>query len=512
MRKFRKSPPKSITSEATKPLADSSNQLQNNLKAIKENIGNSPDLIIREIKKFESPDTVFAVVHIDGLSDKKVIHSNIIQPLTYLSKDIEIPDADIGSYNQLETLLSVSSLMKTDQLDDTTAYLLNGDTVIVTQGSSSFLIATTGETASRSIEEPTSQTVIRGPKDSFTENIRTNTSLVRSRIKSPHLKIGGVKLGKLTQTNVEYMYIKGIIDPALLKELEERIQTIEVDQILDSSYIETLIQDHRESPFPTLISTERPDVVAANLLEGRFAVFVAGTPFVLIGPSIFIQFFQSPEDYYYNPYISTFLRGLRFVSFFLSLYPPGLYIALLSHHAGLIPSLLVFSLAGQREGVPFPIIVEVLIMEMAFEILREAAVRMPRAVGNTISIVGALIIGQAAVEAGFVSAATVIVVSITAIASFTLPNYNLSNTARVLRFTLIISGAYIGLYGILLASIIILTHLCSLRSFGMPYIAPLAPFRLGKQKDAIVRTSLSPSPTATENQRSSVGNGGDRDD
>lgn len=239
-----------------------------------------------------------------------------------------------------------------------------------------------------------------------------------------------------------------------------------------------------------LLNTERPDVVVANLLEGKIAIFIHGTPFILICPITFIQFFQSPEDYYNNYFYSTFLRLLRVGAFLVNMYATAIYLALITHHQGLIPTTLLVSIMAQRERIPFPAVIEILLMEVAFEVLREAGIRMPRAIGPAVSIVGALILGQAAVEAGFVSAAVVIIVATSAISSFTLPNTSIVNVARGLRFFLLFSSAFIGLFGVLLMSLAILLHLCSLRSFGISYLTPYAPFSLKEQKDSLFRFSF----------------------
>ncbi|MEH7314154.1 spore germination protein [Priestia megaterium] len=286
------------------------------------------------------------------------------------------------------------------------------------------------------------------------------------------------------------MYIQGNADERIVEEIKERLKEIKVDGVLESNYIEEFIRDDRTTIFPLLLNTERPDAVVGNLLEGRIAIIVQGTPFVLIAPAIFSQFFQSPEDYYQNDYISSFLRILRFGSFFLSMYASAIYLALITHHQGLIPNTLMVSLMAQRERVPFPAIVEIVVMELAFEMLREAGIRMPRAIGPAVSIVGALILGQAAVEAGFVSAAVVIIVAISAISNFTLPSTSIVNAARGFRFILIIISAFIGLYGILLMTLCIWLHISSLRSFGIPYFSPFAPLDFKKQQDTLVRFSL----------------------
>jgi spore germination protein KA len=337
------------------------------------------------------------------------------------------------------------------------------------------------------VEEPQSQTVIRGPKEGFTENIRTNTALIRRKIKSPDLWIINRKIGRQTQTDVSVMYLHGIADEKIVNEILQRLDRIDTDSILESGYIEEFIQDRTFTPFPTITNTERPDAVAGAVLEGKVAILVDGTPFVLIAPITIFKLFQSSEDYYQKHDIATFLRLLRMVSFVISMLLPSLYIAITTFHQQMLPTLLLISLAAQREGVPFPALVEAFAMEITFEVLREAGVRMPRAIGSAISIVGALVLGQAAVQAGLVSAAMVIIVSFTAIASFVAPSISISNSARLLRFGFMILAATLGLFGIIAGMIAVLIHLSGLRSFGIPYLVPVAPFIPSDQKDTLIR-------------------------
>ena len=256
---------------------------------------------------------------------------------------------------------------------------------------------------------------------------------------------------------------------------------------MESANIEEFIQDSQLTVFPTVFNTERPDTVAAGLLEGRIAILVDGTPFVLMVPALFTEFFQSSEDYYQRTVMASLIRLLRFVAFGVSVLVPALYISLITFHHEIIPPALLISLAAQREGVPFPAFVEAIIMEITFEILREAGLRMPRAIGSAMSIVGAFVIGTAAVEAGFISAAMVIVVSITAISSFVSPSYDIAIAGRILRFIFMALAASFGLYGILIGFIALVLHVCSLSSFGVPYMTPLAPLNLTGLKDSIVR-------------------------
>ena len=317
--------------------------------------------------------------------------------------------------------------------------------------------------------------------------MRTNTALIRRRIKDPNLWLETKQIGKKTQTDVAIMYLKGVANEKTVTEVQSRLNRIKIDAILESGYIEELVQDEAYTPFPTVFNTERPDTVASAILEGRIAIIVDGTPFVLIVPALLIHFFQSSEDYYQRADIGTLIRLLRYLAFFLALLTPSVFIAVTTYHQEMLPTALLISIAAQREGVPFPAIVEAVMMEITFEILREAGVRMPRAIGSAISIVGALVIGQSAVEAGIVTATMVIVVSLTAISSFVSPTFNMAIAVRILRFGFMILAATFGLFGIILGLIAMVLHLNSLRSFGIPYLSPNAPFILKDQKDNFIR-------------------------
>lgn len=328
---------------------------------------------------------------------------------------------------------------------------------------------------SRSIEEPTTQTIIRGPKDSFTENLQTNISLVRRRIKHTALRFEFLQLGKDTNTSVVMAYMQNIANEHIVAELRLRLQRLQIGALMDSSVLEESLSDNMYSPFPMFLNTERPDTAAGSLIQGKIVVIVDGSPFAIIAPAVFNDFFLSQEDYYQSYLMSMFIRLIRFISLFLVTILPAFYLAVTTYHQELIPSLLLITIVSQRELVPFPTVIEVLLMETTFEILREAGIRMPRAVGNAVSIVGTLVIGQAAVEAGIVSSVMVIIVSLTGIASFVVPVYSMALTLRLLRFMLILLSAALGLYGIGFGLILIMIHLVKLNSLGIPYLTPLAP-------------------------------------
>ncbi|GAE34389.1 spore germination protein GerKA [Halalkalibacter akibai JCM 9157] len=340
------------------------------------------------------------------------------------------------------------------------------------------------------MSEPESESAIRGPREGFIENLRVNTSLIRRKIKSTDLKIISRQVGEQTKTSVDVIYIDGIADPKVLEELKTRLDRIKIDGIFETGYIEELIEDHPWSIFPQVQVTERPDSVAANLLEGRIAVLVDGTPFVMILPATFWQQFQASEDYYDRFYIAIFLRAIRLVFLGIALLLPALYVAVTTYHQEMIPTNLLLSIAASREAIPFPAVVEALIMEISFEALREAGVRLPKTIGQAVSILGALVIGSAAVEAGIVSAPMVIIVSLTGIASFTIPKFSLAISVRLLRFPLIILGSVFGMFGLVIGMVFILTHLCKLRSFGVPYFEPIGPMHFSELKDVFVRMPI----------------------
>lgn len=464
-------------------------KLDQTIKEVKQTLGNSNDVIIRQFRTTSTSNYSMAIIYTDGLVDKSYIHDFILKTLM-----IDIREVDLQLENQRDAYqilkdhsLTNGELEEIDTFTDLYEHVLSGDTVILLDGYTKAFSVDTKGWKDRNVEEPSSQSVVRGPKDGFTETIRTNTALIRRKVKDPNLWIKTKTIGKRTKTEVSVAYINGIADQKVVKEVYERLDKIDTDAILDSGYVEEFIQDKTYTPFPTVFNTERPDIIAAGLLEGRVAIIVDGTPFVLLVPALFIQFFQANEDYYQRADFATFIRGIRYIAFFLSLLTPSAYIALTTFHQEMIPTDLLISLSSQREGVPFPALVEALIMELTFEILREAGVRLPRAAGSAISIVGALVLGQAAVEAGLVSSAMVIVVSLTAISSFVSPSFNMTISVRMLRFGFMFLAATFGLFGILIGLIIMILHLASLRSFGVPYLTPMAPFILKDQKDVFFR-------------------------
>ncbi|WP_407925742.1 spore germination protein [Chengkuizengella marina] len=477
-----------IDNKSIKSQFDSN--LEQNIKKFKSMLGSSTDLEVRKFRVGKNGSYQVAFIYTDGLVDREIINNLLETLMINLRKD-----DDQNSMEKSSTILeylenygiTIGGITGVNNFETAFDAILSGDTLLLIDGySEGYYLATTGW-EDRGVTEATSQTVVRGPHDSFTETLRTNTALIRRRIKNPNLWLETKQIGKRTRTDVAIMYIKDIAEDKVVQEVRNRLEQIDIDAILESGFIEELIQDETFTPFPTIYNSERPDVITAGLLEGRIAIFVDGTPYVLLVPALFIQFFQSPEDYYSRADIASAIRILRFFCFFITLLFPALYIGITTFHQEMIPTQLLISLAAQREGIPFPSFVEALIMEITFEILREAGIRMPRAVGQAVSIVGALVIGQAAVEAGIISGVMVIIVAMTAIASFVLPTYNMAISVRLLRFIFMILAATFGLFGIIVGLIALVLHLSSLKSFGVPYMAPMAPYNAQNQKDSLIR-------------------------
>lgn len=457
--------------------------LKDNITRIKGEFGNSTDLAFRDFKFGRNKGTS---VYIDGLADNKIISDFFLESL--IEEGMNTHDDSFQCLVDMAVGLgNLQIIFNWNELYDA---VLSGNTVIFLDGYNKAISVETKGWEKRAISEPTTQLSIRGPKDAFTETLRTNTALIRRRIKSPNLWLESLKIGTVSQTDIGIMYMKGIANEKIVTEVKERLNRINIDGIMGSGYIEQFIEDQTWTTFPTTFHTERPDVVTSHLLEGRIAIVVDGTPFVVTAPALFIQFFQAPDDYYSRFDISTGIRLLRILAFFIALIGPAVYIAATTFHQEMIPTTMAIAIAAQRENVPFPAFVEALIMEVTFEILREAGLRLPRAVGQAVSIVGALVIGQAAVQAGFVSPVMVIVVSITAIANFSTPIFAMAIAARLLRFVLMGLSTILGFYGIMLGLMFMTIHLCSLRSFGIPYMMPLAPFNIRNQQDVFVRFPL----------------------
>ncbi len=473
-----------LNADDSKTEEELSSNLTENFAAIKQTFLNCDDIIFRELT-IGKENIACLLIYTQGLVDDKIINKSIMKSLMEIC-EMETKQVNIDVIQK--TCIQIGDIKKFTAFKDMYEAILGGETVLLIDGVNKGLKMDSQGWPKRSVAEPVTEAVVKGPRDGFTESIVENTALVRRRIKTAKFKIENFTIGRVTKTSVMVSYIEGIVEIKLVDELKSRLNRIDVDSILESTYIEELIEDTPDTLFPQLENTERPDKVAASLLEGRIAVFVDGSPFVLLLPVSLIQQLHSSEDYYQRFPFATAVRWIRYLFAVFALLLPATYVALTTFHYELIPTSLLISIAGAREGVPFPSFVEALMMEVTFEALREAGVRLPRPVGQAVSIVGALVIGQSAVEAGIVSPAMVIVVALTGISSFAIPSFSLSFAIRILRFGMLILSAVLGFYGVLLGLLALLIHLASLRSFGVPYLTPLAPFNWQDIKDVLYRS------------------------
>lgn len=463
--------------------------LNYNLEVLKKILGQNDDIVFRRFFLGIAPDTQALMVYVDGMVDKTILNNNILKSLMLESteKDLKIPREGQLKDTVLNYLLTAASLKETVIIGEVISSILSGAVILMIDGVQEAILIDIRNFMQRAISEPPSEVMVRGSREGFNEALRTNIVLIRRHINSPNLVFESFNIGRVSSTAVSLVYIKGIADPRLIEEARKRLNRIDIDGVLESGYIEDLIEDDPFSPFPQMHHTERPDRVAGNLLEGRVAILTDGSPFALVLPVEISSFLTAPEDYYERFILASAIRWVRYISFMVSLFLPSIYIAVITFHQEMIPIRLLYSIAAYRQGVPLPTLVEALAMELMFEVLREAGVRLPRSVGQTVSIAGALVIGQSAVTAGIVSPLMVIVVAATGLASFTIPSYNLGISIRLLRFPLMLLAGTMGLFGIAIGLIIMVVHAMKLRSFGVPFMASLAPLHISDLKDVIIR-------------------------
>lgn len=485
-----------------KPDKVTNRELSGNLKKdfeyMKEQFQGASDFFYREIEIHPSYSAY--LFYINGLVDLDRQETHIINPLLHKGKKLQSKP----TIEQLEEMLSSTQITKGSTFQDIVHQLLSGKSILLIDSVKEALIMDEVSWDHRSVEEPLSESLVYGPREGFNENLNTNVSMLRRRLKTTQLKFESMKLGTLSQTEVIITYLENVAESSIVKEVRSRLERIDMDAIEDSGYIVELIEDHPYSVFPQVLQTERPDRVVGNLLEGKIGIMVENSPFVLVVPYTFFGMMNSPEDYYGRYMITTFIRFLRYLFLLIALLFPAIYIAVTTFHHELLPTNLLFSVAASREQVPFPAVIEALLMEITFEALREAGLRLPKPIGSTVSIVGALVIGEAAVGAGIVSAPLVIVVATTGIASFMFPTYSFSSAIRLLRFLMIFFAGILGFYGILLGVFFVLVHLVQLRSFGVPYLSPIVEFNFNNLKDIVFRAPWwkmdeRPSQTAKSN-------------
>ncbi len=458
---------------------------------VKKLMQHSSDVIIRELYINGNKDFPLTLIFIDGVIAAKTVDDDILKPLTqemHLSQSKKAED--IISRIEHGTIYHITQRTR-DKLADCISDIIEGSVALVFNSAKKAVTFDVRGFEKRSITEPTNENVNKGAKDSFIEDLRTNTATVRRKIRTHNLVISEMRIGKQTNTTVAIIYINGITNRKIIEELRKRLDRIDVDGVLSSGVIEENIIDNKYSPFPQVIYTERPDKFCANVVEGRVGIIIGGLPVTYIVPGTFDSFLQAPEDYSQNFIVSSVIRFLRFILMFVTLFLPGLYVSVTTFHQEMIPTGLALAITAAKEGVPFPSFVEVIFMLTAFEILIEAGLRLPKSVGQAVSIVGAVVVGQAAVDARLVSPAVVVVIAITAISSFAMPNQDFSNALRLWRFIFVFMSSVIGLFGLSLGGIILLYHLASMEVFSVPYMSPFAGEENKQMEDSIFRLPFS---------------------
>lgn len=461
-----------------------STNLQTNIDYIKKQFGNSHDIIYREINIGSKICVPAMIISINGLVNQSVLDFDILKRVMHI--DIKLKE-DFLDYIK-KSIITMTDIKNIDDMNKVFEAILSGESVMLIDGYSIAFELDTRGWDDRGVNEPVIGSVVRGPREGFSETLLTNTALLRRRIKTPKLVFDRINCGEYTKTDIVIAYIKGIANDKIVNEVKKRINKIDIDGILDSGYVEQLIEDEPISIFPTIGNTEKPDQAAGKLLEGRIVILVDGSPIALTVPFLFVENIQATEDYYTRPFYATFTRIIRILSIIIVVFLPGFYISAQTYNQEMLPTHLFITMAASKEGVPFPAFIEILIMSILFEVLKEAGIRMPKQIGQALSIVGALVLGQAAVEAGFVSNPAVMITALTGIATFVI--YSLNDSITILRFVFMILAAVGGLFGMLVGTIFLLLHLVSIRSFGAPYMSPFGPRNAKDMKDSIIRAPL----------------------
>jgi spore germination protein KA len=457
---------------------------------IRSMLGSNADFVSRIILVRDKPEIPSVLVYMDGLVESKTINDNILKPLSQEEQfDSCSTEEDAARLISMGKIYSSPMRVRTN-MKDLTDDILAGSAAIIFNDIKTAFTFEAKAALSRAISEPSGESVIKGAKDSFIEDLRVNTALCRKKLTSPYLAVEQIRIGKQTKSNIAILYVKNIVKNKLINEVKQRLKSIDIDRVLDAGIVEGAIVDNKYSTFPQIQYTERIDRFCTSLVDGRVGILIEGLPTAFIVPGTLLQFLQAPDDYSFQFIIASIIRFIRFMSMFITLMLPGFYISITSFHPEMLPAELAFSIVASRVGVPFPMFIEILILLLAFELLIEAGVRLPEVIGQTVSIVGGLVVGQAAVEAKLVTPATVIIIAITTIAGFLMPNQDFSNAIRLWRFILAVLGSIIGIFGITFGLIILLHHWCSMETFGVPYLDPFVANENEQLQDTIFRLPL----------------------
>ncbi|HEX2953790.1 MAG TPA: spore germination protein [Bacillota bacterium] len=458
--------------------------LDDNIALLKTIFNNDGTFIIREFQNKRLKAAACCVAYIDGMVNTEIVNENIILPVLRDDLSKEINCRNLLEELKKKVIVSNQVTVETD-IDKIAGAIIDGDTVFLLEGYDQALAISSKGWQTRSITEPEAAKVVRGPREGFTESIMVNLSLVRRKIKNPDLKFKFKEIGVRTHTKTCICYIEGLALASILDELIQRLDKIDIDGIMDSGYIQELIRDAPYSPFETVGSSERPDVIAAKLLEGRVALFVDGSPFVLTVPYLVVENFQASEDYYNNYLFGTFNRIIRGFTAVTSVVIPAIYLSLVSYHQEMLPTTLLLSISAARQSVPFPSSISLFIMLFIFDVLRESGTRIPAPIGLAVNIVGTLVLGQAVAEARLVSAPVIIITALTGIT--TLINMNFITATIFFRTFFLLGASFMGVYGFIMCLLVMYLHLMSIRSFGVPYMMNVTRAMNNDGQDAWIR-------------------------
>jgi Bacillus/Clostridium GerA spore germination protein len=472
-----------ITQQNENPSVPLSLSLEENASTLKDTFEACDDIVFHFT---EYGDKKGCLIYLSEMVNNQNLYEIEQGLFTYLN------DLDRDSKASFATFLHqrfpISNVSELKEMDSVVKQILSGKVILLVDGMDHAFLFRSTNSIGREVTEPSTERTVRGPKEGFVEDIHTNLMLIRRKLRNPSLKVEQMTLGQQTNTQISIVYLKGIANEEIVKEVHQRLDRIDIDGILESHYIESMIKDSPRSPFPTVFSTERPDRVCGGLLDGKVAILIDGTPFVLTVPTMFVEFLHSSDDYYDGSLISSTLRWVRFLGLFVTLILPAFYVGLTTFHHDLIQTPLLIRIAAGREALPYPVLVEAIFMLITFELIREAGLRMPKTLGGAIvTILGLVLIGQAAVQAGIIGPLLMIVVSVTALTSFILPNYAFHQIIRFCGIPLLLLAGLFGFMGIIVGLMFGLAHLVSLRSFGVPFFSPVSPARKEGWKDVFIR-------------------------
>lgn len=450
---------------------------QENLSVLKElySVPDNKDIKLRELY-LEGFNKQAALLFISTITDVKSIEENILKPLT----------ENTSSTKHVRDVVSVQMVHEISIFKDAVKDINKGNALLVLEGEAWAYVFDCPDFQSRAIEKPDNEILIKGPKEAFNEKAVANISLLRKKIRNENLIVEAIEVSQRSHNDVFVLYIRGLANEKLVDNIKKRLGSLEVNAIQNLSLLEEYIEERNYSIFPSILNTERPDRAASFLEDGYIILLMDNSPDSLVLPATFWSFFHSPEDHYLRIHYGNFTRALRMFALFITLFTSAIYIAITTYHAEMIPADLLLAIASSREKVPFPAVIEILIMEAAFELIREAGLRVPSPIGPTIGIVGALILGQAAVEANIISPIVIIVVALSGLSSFAISDLSLNFAVRLIRFLFILSASMFGIYGMTAFFVAGLFYMVSLKSFGVPYLAPLSP-TYKSSKDTIFR-------------------------